>query len=155
MELSRYLQGEGETEKMRRLVMMIGVVMMLVLVSAGVGLAVIRTCRDIPCRGTDNNDVLYERIGNHTNDHILGLRGKDDMDAALFTSDRDRLEGGAARDRILVNDGDSHDTADGGRGRDVCFIDSGDRRKSCERGEVAAAGAKPASFGNNNSATSP
>jgi hypothetical protein len=134
---------------MRRLVMMIGLVMMLGFVAAGVALAVTKTCGDnLPCRGTDNDDVLHERVGNHKKDHIMGLKGHDDMEAALFTKDRDRLDGGSGRDRILVNDGDARDVARGGRGRDVCFVDQGDGRRSCERVEVAVAGAIPAGFAN-------
>jgi hypothetical protein len=133
---------------MRRLVMMIGLVMMLGFVAAGVALAVTKTCGDnLPCRGTDNDDVLHERVGNHKKDHIMGLKGNDDIEAALFTKDRDRVDGGPGRDRILVNDGDARDVARGGRGRDVCFVDQGDGRRSCERVEVESAGAIPAGFG--------
>jgi hypothetical protein len=142
MESSR--SPRKEQEKMRRLVLMIGVLMMLVLVSAGVALAVRKTCGDIPCRGTNNDDVLYERIGNGARDRILGLDGDDDMDAALYDDDQDRLEGAKGRDRIVVNDGDARDTANGGRGRDVCRVDAGDSRSSCERVDVEAAGAEPA-----------
>jgi hypothetical protein len=134
---------------MRRLVMMIGLVMLFGFVAAGVAIAVTKTCgNNLPCRGTDNDDVLYERIDNHKKDRILGLQGNDDMSAALYTSDRDRLEGGSGRDKILVNDGDARDSARGGRGRDVCRVDRGDSRQSCERVDVAAAGAEPAGFGN-------
>ena len=132
---------------MRRLVMMIGLVMVLGFVAAGVAIAVTKTCGDnLPCRGTDNEDVLHERVGNHKKDHIMGLDRNDDMEAALFTKDRDRLEGGRGRDRILVNDGDARDSARGGQGRDVCFVDKGDSRRSCERVRVEAAGAIPAGF---------
>ena len=132
---------------MRRLVMMIGLVMLFGFVAAGVAIAVTKTCgNNLPCRGTDNDDVLYERIDNHKKDHILGLRGNDDMSAALYTSDQDRLEGGSGRDRILVNDGDTRDSARGGQGRDVCLVDKGDSRRSCERVRVEAAGAIPAGF---------
>ena len=133
---------------MRRLVLMIGVVMMLVFVTAGVALAVRKTCGDIPCRGTNNDDVLYERIGNGTRDRILGLDRNDDMDAALYTDDQDRLEGARGRDLIVVHDSDSRDTANGGRGRDVCRVDPGDSRSSCERIDTSAAGAEPADVGN-------
>jgi hypothetical protein len=137
-----------EKEKMRRLVLMIGVLMMLVLVSAGVALAVRKTCGDIPCRGTSSDDVLYERIGNHARDRILGLGGNDDMDAALYTADQDRLEGDKGRDRIVVHDGDDRDTADGGRGKDICYVDPGDSRSSCETVKSTALGAQPAGLGN-------
>jgi len=129
---------------MRRLVMMLGLVMMLIFVTAGVALAVHKICGDIPCRGTNNDDVLYERIGNGAKDRILGLEGNDAMDAALYADDQDSLEGGPGRDRIVVNDGDARDSANGGRSRDVCRVDQGDSRSSCERVAVEAAGAEPA-----------
>ena len=134
---------------MRRLVMMIGLVMVLGFVAAGVAIAVTKTCgNNLPCRGTDNDDVLHERVGNRERDRIMGLEGNDDIEAALFTKDQDRVDGGRGRDRILVNDGDARDSARGGRGRDVCRVDRGDSRRSCERVDVAAAGAEPAGFGN-------
>jgi hypothetical protein len=137
---------------MRRFLMMLAMVMLIAVMAVGVAVAVTatktKTCGDnLPCRGTDNDDVLYEREGNREKDRILGLDRNDDMDAALFTRDKDRLDGGRGRDRILVNDGDGRDSARGGRGRDVCFVDRGDGRRSCERVEVAAAGFKPAGFG--------
>src|ERR687894_2787112 len=84
---------EGE-EHMRRIAMLLGLTMLLVVVAAGVGLAVTKTCKDVPCRGTDNDDVLYERICNHDRDRIFALKGNDDMSAALYTRDKDRLFGG-------------------------------------------------------------
>ena len=137
---------------MRRLVMMIGLVMLFGFVAAGVAIAVTKTCgNNLPCRGTDNDDVLHERVGNRERDRIMGLEGNDDIEAALFTKDQDRVDGGRGRDRILVNDGDARDSARGGRSRDVCFVDQGDSRRSCERVEVAdkaEAGVLPAGFGN-------
>jgi hypothetical protein len=138
---------------MRRIAMWLGLTMVIVLVTAGVAVAVVKTCKDIPCRGTDNDDTLYERVGNGDRDRILGLEGNDDMSAALYTNDRDRLDGGKEGDRILVNDNDTRDSARGGRGRDTCFIDRGDNTRSCERVGVAAAGVEPAGFGN--TATNP
>ncbi len=133
---------------MRRILMLVGLMMLIIVVTAGVGLAVTKTCKSVPCRGTDNDDVLYERVGNGDRDRIYGLRGNDDMSAALYTNDKDRLFGGPHGDRIVVNDGDSRDLAVGGRGRDTCYIDRGDQTRSCERiNDTAAAGAVPQGFG--------
>ena len=138
---------------MRRMFVLVGLTMLIVVVTAGVGLAVTKTCKNVPCRGTDNDDVLYERIGNHDRDRIFALKGNDDMSAALYTRDKDRLFGGNHGDRIVVNDGDRRDLAAGGRGRDICYIGRGDNRRSCESTRVAAAGVEPSGFGN--TATNP
>jgi hypothetical protein len=42
---------------MRRLVMLLGMVVLLALMASGVALAVIKTCQSIPCDGTNNADV--------------------------------------------------------------------------------------------------
>jgi hypothetical protein len=132
----------------KRILVLLTVATVMLVMGAGVALAVNRQCNGTPCRGTNNNDVLYERVGNHKSDRILGLRGSDDMSAALYTRDRDRLFGGPNGDRIVVNDGDSRDLANGGRGRDICYIDRGDRTRSCNSTRVAAAGVNPSGFGN-------
>jgi Ca2+-binding RTX toxin-like protein len=121
-----------EGEKMRRMVMMLGLVMLGVLVAAGVAVAVTKTCGDnLPCEGTDNDDVLYERIG-ADQDRIKGFEGRDVIDANTFNTDRDVLLGGDGRDRLLTNDTDRFDVANGGRGRDVCYVSRGDATRSCE-----------------------
>ncbi len=122
---------------MRRMAMLLGATMLLVVVAAGVALAVTKTCQDNPCDGTDNDDVLYERVGNGLGDTISGFRGADAIDANTFSKDRDRVFGGPGSDRLLVNDGDGRDVVRGGDGRDVCFVDPGDRVTGCEsvRGE--------------------
>jgi hypothetical protein len=133
--------------------MLVGLSVLTVMVVAGIAVAITKTCGEsLPCRGTDNNDVLHERDGKRGNgnglrDRILALDGKDDVEAATFTNDRDRLDGGRQADRVLTNDGDTRDSARGGRGRDTCFIDRGDATRSCERIDTAAAGAVPAGFG--------
>jgi len=122
---------------MRRIVMLLGLTMVLAVAAAGVAVAVNKTCGDnLPCRGTDNDDVLHERDGN-VKDRILGLDGRDRIEAATFNNERDRLEGGRQEDRLLTNDGDGRDAARGGRGRDTCLVDRGDARSSCERLEIA------------------
>jgi hypothetical protein len=122
----------GRRETMRRPVMIFGMGILLVLVAAGLAVAVTKTCgRDLPCEGTDNDDVLYERIGANE-DNIKGLDGRDVIDANTFEPDRDLLKGGDGRDRLLTNDTDRFDVANGGRRRDVCFVSKGDAIRSCE-----------------------
>ncbi len=118
---------------MRKMAMSLGLIMVLLIVAAGVAVAASRVCDDIPCRGTENDDVLYEREGNRKRDRILALDGADVIQAATYTKDRDVAEGGRKDDRLLTNDGDGRDSARGGRGRDVCFVDPGDASSSCER----------------------
>jgi hypothetical protein len=83
------------------------------LVAAGVAVAVSRVCNDIPCRGSENDDVLYEREGNRLRDRILGLDGEDVIQAATYSRDRDVLDGGRKDDKLLTNDGDRRDAARG------------------------------------------
>ena len=116
---------------MRRLVMLLGVVMLIATVAAGVALAVTKVCNDVPCEGTDKDDELYERIGNK-HDRIFGFEGRDVIDANTYDRDRDVLHGDASRDRLLTNDTDSRDRANGGRGRDTCYVSRGDATSSCE-----------------------
>ena len=99
---------------MRRLVMLLGMVMLIAMVAAGVALAVTKVCKDVPCEGTFRNDVLFERIG-IKHDRIFGFEGRDVIDANTYNSDRDVLHGDASGDRLLTNDTDNRDRADGGR----------------------------------------
>jgi RTX calcium-binding nonapeptide repeat (4 copies) len=117
----------------RKMVMLLGLTMVLLIVGAGMAVAVSRVCNDIPCRGSENDDVLYEREGNRLRDRILGLEGEDVIQAATYTKDRDVVEGGRKDDRLLTNDGDGRDTARGDRGKDVCYVDPGDATSSCDR----------------------
>ena len=117
---------------MRRSGITFAVVMLVVLVAAGVAVAVTKTCGNtLPCEGTDGDDVLYERIGPE-HDRIKGFDGRDVIDANTFNSDRDVLLGGDGRDRLLTNDTDRFDVARGGRGRDICYVSRGDVTRSCE-----------------------
>jgi Ca2+-binding RTX toxin-like protein len=116
---------------MCRKVLVLGLAMLLALVAAGAAMAVTKTCGGVPCEGTDNNDVLYERIGDDQ-DRIRGLDGRDVIDANTFDPDRDVLLGGAGRDRLLTNDTDMFDVANGGRARDICYVSKGDTIRSCE-----------------------
>jgi hypothetical protein len=43
---------------MRRLMMLLGMVVLLAFMASGVALAIIKTCQNIPCDGTSNADVL-------------------------------------------------------------------------------------------------
>ena len=135
---------------MRRIAMLLGLMVVLMVLAAGVAVAVNKTCGDnLPCRGSENDDVLNERRGNGERDRILALDGRDNVQAASFNNDRDVVDGGKQRDRILTNDGDRRDSARGGRGRDTCLTDAGDARRSCESGRVATveeAGVVPSWF---------
>jgi hypothetical protein len=133
---------------MRRIALVLGLAMLLTIVAAGVAVAVTKTCGDtLPCNGTNDEDVLYERIGPNKHDRIFGLDGHDVIDANTFNSDRDILHGGNQGDKLLTNDTDGRDVADGGRGRDVCYISQGDVTRSCEvvrRGTFTAGTSKVA-----------
>ena len=118
---------------MGRLVMMLGLVMLGVLVAAGAAVAVNKICgNNLPCEGTDNNDTLFERIGNRQRDRIFGFDRNDVINANTFDRDRDTLRGDAGRDKLLTNDTDNRDVANGGRGRDTCYVGTGDATRSCE-----------------------
>jgi hypothetical protein len=122
----------GRRKKMRKPVMMFGMGIVLVFVAAGLAVAVTKTCgRDLPCEGTDNDDVLYERLGANE-DNIKGLDGRDVIDANTFNPDRDVLRGARGRDTLLTNDTDRFDVAAGGRDRDVCYVSKGDAARNCE-----------------------
>ena len=123
---------------MRRLAMMLGVVMVLVVVAAGVAVAVEKDCNSIPCNGTDNEDILHERDGT-VKDAIYGFKAHDILDANNFSRDRDRLYGGGQGDKLLANDRDGRDVLRGGMGRDRCFGDPGDRFVNCEVKSTKAA----------------
>ena len=116
---------------MRRIAMAVGLAMLFALVAATAAFAVTKTCQNVPCNGTDNEDTLYERKGT-VRDAIYGFGEEDVIDANTFNFDRDRVFGGDRGDKLLVNDGDSRDVVKGGQGRDVCLIDPGDRAVNCE-----------------------
>ena len=64
--------------------------MLLVVVAAGVAMAVTKQCNNnLPCEGTKNDDTLYERQGSKR-DVIYGFKGEDVIDANTFNFDRDR-----------------------------------------------------------------
>ena len=116
---------------MRRIAMVVGLAMLFAMVAAGAALAVTKTCQNVPCTGTQNEDLLYEREGT-VRDAIYGFGEEDVIDANTFNFDKDRVFGGDRGDKLLVNDGDGRDVVKGGMGRDVCFVDEGDRAVNCE-----------------------
>ena len=121
---------------MRRVAMMLGMAMVFAVLAAGVAGAADRfneiNCenRNLPCNGTNRDDLMHERQGG-VKDVINGKDGKDVLDANNFNFDRDRLSGGDAGDKILANDGDGRDVLRGGAGRDICYADPGDRTVGC------------------------
>jgi hypothetical protein len=121
----------GRRKKMRRLMLMLGMVMLLAMMASGVALAVTKTCNDIPCTGTDNEDVLHEREGSKP-DRIIAKGDHDVLDANNFFNDRDVLKGGGGPDKLLANDRDGRDVLRGGAGRDRCYGDPGDRFVNCQ-----------------------
>ena len=117
---------------MRRLVLMIGMVMLIAVMATGVAVAVTKTCGDkLPCEGTDNEDVLHERNGT-LHDRILAHGDHDVLDMNNFSRDRDVGKGDGGPDKLLANDRDGRDVLRGGAGRDRCFGDPGDRFVNCE-----------------------
>jgi hypothetical protein len=131
----------GRRKKMRRLMLVLGMVMLISVMAAGVALAVNKQCgNNLPCVGTDNEDILHERNGTKS-DNMKGLKAHDILDANNYFSDRDVLKGGDQGDKLLANDRDGRDVLRGGAGRDRCFGDPGDRFVNCEvRNTTAAAG---------------
>lgn len=118
--------------------MLLGVAMFMLVVAAGVAVAVEKQCGDnLPCEGTQDDDTLHEREhdgnSNGLRDRILAFDGEDTLDANNGTNDKDVLEGGKKADLLLTNDRDGRDTARGGKGSDRCVADNGDRVLSCRR----------------------
>jgi Ca2+-binding RTX toxin-like protein len=110
--------------------------MVLVTVTAGVALAVTKTCNAVPCKGTDNEDVLHEQ---KRHDRILAYEDNDLLDANNYFHDRDVLKGGSGSDELLANDRDGRDILRGGAGRDRCYGDRGDAFVNCNVRSTRAA----------------
>ena len=117
---------------MRKIVIMGALVALLVGVFAPAALARVFTCTDLPCNGTDDRDVINERPAYGVPDKIYGMRGADDITAAISPGDVDVVYGGRGGDTIYTNDGDPFDTVYGGRGVDTCYVDEGDEYFGCE-----------------------
>ena len=113
------------------------------MVQAGVVLAWPIQCSDLfyGCRGTDNPDRIIE---SSADDGILAMDGDDDVDAARFAGDTDKVKGGRGADTINTADGDPFDAIGCGRGRDVAIFDPGDYVKgSCENTTATTGGPGP------------
>ncbi len=137
---------------MRRIAVLLGLITVLVAMAAGVAVAVdwnVKQCRDIPCYGTGDRDLIRERIGSER-DRIFGQGAGDRIDAQEFFNDRDVLTGGDGGDVLLSRDQDGADTLRGGRGSDRCIADQGDATRSCREvdpqsaeGQAILAGESP------------
>jgi hypothetical protein len=117
---------DGRRKKMRKIAMGLAMVMVLSVMAAGVALAgnqVIR-CHGIPCVATGSDDLVFERPRNGLNDEIYLRGGDDQVRAARYRRDHDKIFGSAGFDLIYVNDGDKHDRIRGGKGDDKCFVDA-------------------------------
>ncbi len=129
---------------MSRIVTLLGLMVTLVVLVAGVAVAVdyrVEQCREDPCRGTDQRDLMYEQERS-VEDHIYGLKAGDRLDAGNFGNDHDVLFGGPRGDVLITVDDDGRDTAWGGRGSDRCLADDGDRVRSCQRVNLDSAEAQ-------------
>ena len=90
------------------------------------------------CRGTDNPDRIVE---SSVDDGIRAMEGDDDVDAARFAEDTDKVWGGRGADTINTADGDPFDAIRCGKGQDAATFDPGDRLGGgCE--ETTAAGGR-------------
>lgn len=105
-------------------VFMVAGTLFLVLV-AGVAVARSFQCSDIPCNGTNKDDVITERQGS-MRDEISGFDGRDVIRAQKFGDDNDVLDSDRRGDRVRSDDGDSRDSIDCGSGRDTAIVDEGD-----------------------------
>jgi Ca2+-binding RTX toxin-like protein len=101
---------------MRRVTLILAAVAMMVAL-----FAIAAYAADI--QGTNKQDFLNESTGNDT---INGGDRGDIINANLYGSDRDEVDGDQGHDTLNVADGDDADTAKGGHGWDVCTGDAGD-----------------------------
>ena len=91
-------------------------------------------CTSKPCYGTNQADIILERVGNGLNDEIRARAGGDTVRANNYKNDRDLVYGGDGGDTLRVDDGDSKDEVRGQGGSDTCIVDA--RREAvsgCER----------------------
>jgi hypothetical protein len=117
---------------MRRVMIMVAMVALLVGVFAAAAYARTFTCTDLPCYGTSDRDVIDERPAAGTPDEIFGRAGADNIDARIYSLDKDILRGNKGNDRLNTDDGDPRDTVYGGEGTDTCRVDEGDAYFGCE-----------------------
>ena len=103
-------------------------VVLVALVGSGTALAQVIgepiQCELIPCVGTGDHQVLFERVGDGVPDRMIAQGGHDRLDARAYTNDRDVAKGSGDHDLLRVNDGDAMDGAIGGPGFDTCVVDA-------------------------------
>ena len=112
---------------MRKLIMVLGLVVVLVPLVGAAALAAtgeLIQCKSVPCYGAKGDDKILERIGNAKQDIIIPTRGDDLVLANKYTNDQDIIKRGGGSDKINVADGDILDLANGGKGRDICIVDA-------------------------------
>lgn len=110
----------------RRISVFMVVGALLLVLVAGVAVARTFQCTDIPCNGTNNDDIITERQGNSVRDEISALDGRDVIRAHVFRNDQDILNGDQRGDRLRSDDNDDRDTVDCGSGNDTAIVDEGD-----------------------------
>lgn len=119
--------------RVRRTATIIVVVAVLAAVFTSAALARDFQCKNRPCEGTQNGDVIIERNGDGRSDKIYGRAGNDTIRADIYTDDLDTLYGGRGNDTLYADDGDAADSVYGGRGTDTCYISTlSDLYGSCE-----------------------
>jgi hypothetical protein len=117
------------------------------MIQAGLALAWPIPCSDTfdICRGTDNPDRIVE---SSVDDGIRAEGGDDDVGAARFAEDTDKVLGGRGDDTINTADGDPFDAIGCGKGRDVAIITPGDVvAGGCENIIATTGGPRPAAGG--------
>src|SRR5215213_7120185 len=131
-------RAKEEQVRTSRVAMAISVVLLTLLGSAGTALAQqmiggVIQCQSIPCVGTGDHQVLFERVGDGVSDRMIAQGGHDHLDARAYTNDRDVAKGGGGHDLLRVNDEDAMDGAIGGAGNDLCVVDASiEASDSCE-----------------------
>jgi len=117
----------------RRVVILMATAGVLLALAVGVAFAATFTCQDRFCVGTNQDDVIRERIGDNRQDNILAKAGDDVVRAQRFSDDTDLVTGRAGDDRIMVDDGDGRDEVVCNGGFDRVRADPGDEFGSqCE-----------------------
>ena len=112
---------------MRRMMMVLGMVVVLVPLVTAAALAVTGKqvqCKSVPCYGVKGDDRILERRGDGKQDVIVPKGGDDLILANKYTKDHDVVRRGGGDDKINVADGDKRDLANGGKGYDVCIVDA-------------------------------
>jgi hypothetical protein len=124
---------------MRKLMLVVGLVLVLVPLAAAAVLADgarIQCPNTLPCIASGDNDRVFERQGDGLRDDIRLRGGSDLVLANKYRHDRDDVSGGTGNDKINVADRDKRDTADGGSGRDWCIVDARSEAQSCAKVQV-------------------